>query len=206
MIYYRWSMPNLGMSVYEPSNEEVRPPAMAGAGRTKIPLVIGVLHLCLGAVSTVSVTIGLIQGGRMSDKLGQALLGVEAQGFQVSGAAIEQLTAVDVPIQIADGMDLVASLLMVIAGIGLVRYVRWGRQLSNCYVATVLATKVLSLSIWLVVATPFFTSFVESNSQLEVIGVVGIQSVVLVSIRVGGLYAVFSAIMINLKRVRFVLS
>ena len=91
---------------------------------------------------------------------------------------------------------------MVIAGIGLVKYKKWGRSVSNVYVSGSLLVKVFSGYILLVLAKPFFESFVAENEVLQPVGVGGLQAILGVSVVFGGFYAIVTAIVVNMKSSR----
>lgn len=190
-----------GMSRYQPENEEQLPPALPSE-RSKLPKVIGALHASIGGLTLVSGAIALAQGVDLSDSLQQSFGAFDEAEITLSPLALERLKELDVPNKVSGVMDFVASLLMLIAGVGLIRGMKWGRYVSNGYVLTALLSKGLACYLMMVLAKPFFETFIADNPQLDAIGAAGIQGVIVVGIVVGSIYALVSAVVVNLKSVK----
>lgn len=189
-----------GMSPYSPEHEQEQPPELP-TKPSKLPKVIGVLHVCIGSLTLISGAVALIQGVDLSDSLQKSFGSIAEAKINLSADAVTKLEVLDVPSKLSGVMDFLASLLMLVAGIGLVKGMKWGRHLSNGYVTIALLSKSLSCYLIMILAKPFFDVLIAENSQLEVIGAAAIQWVIVVGIIVGSIYALVSAVVVNLKGV-----
>jgi len=190
------------MSPYQADAENAQPPAIPKKP-SSIPKVIGVTHLVLGGVSLVSAIIGLVKGGTFSSTLQSQMGGAEGAGaVSVSSSSLELLSGVDQANMWLLWLDLLVCLAMVAAGIGLIKYKKWGRSISNIYVSGSLLVKVFNGYILLVLAKPFFEAFVAENEVLQLIGVGGLQVILGASVVFGGFYAIATAIAVNMKSSR----
>lgn len=193
-------MPQQGMSAYQPEQEMVSPPDLP-TKRSKIPQVLGIMHLCIGGLSLLSSLPALLQGKTASSELEELMRhGVEGIGPDL----IECLQALDGPLRIASGFDTLVCLMMILAGVGLLRYQAWGRLCTNIYVALSLLTKVFSAYVWCVMAADVYAMLVDAIPALAELGDVGgsvIRISIVISLVVMSSYAVVCLFLVNKKSV-----
>jgi hypothetical protein len=193
-------MPNQGMSPYQIGAENTQPPALPKKPSI-IPKVMGLSHLILGGVSLVSAISSLLRGGTLSSTLERQVGDAEGAIF-VSPSSLALLNGVD----LANGwllwLDLLVCIALIVAGVGLLKYRKWGRSISNVYVSGSLLVKAFNGYILLVLAKPFFEAFVAENEVLQPVGVAGLQAILGASVILGGFYAIATAIVVNLKSAR----
>ncbi|MGJ8671403.1 hypothetical protein [Rubritalea sp.] len=193
-------MSEQGMSAYQIESEGVQPPALP-ATRSKVPRVLGVLHLCFGGLAILSTGIGVFQNKKMSEELSAQFSAIEVEGLSFPPDLAGELSVVDFPIQVAGYLDLVVSLLLIAAGVALLKYKRWGRSATNAYSVVSLLAKGFSAYIWCVLASAFFEGFLDANPEFEVIGVGGFRGVMVVSLLVSSVYPLVCLFLVNRKPV-----
>ncbi|MFC5050192.1 hypothetical protein ACFPK9_06180 [Rubritalea spongiae] len=194
-------MSQKGMSAYQPEREEVQPPELP-LNRSKIPKVLGIIHLCFGGLAILSTGIGVFQNKKMSDELAVQFTAISGEGISIPAELIEKLRVIDFPVQMAGYIDLAISVLLIAAGIGLLKYFKWGRVATNVYAVGSLLAKCLSVYIWCVLATPFFEGFIEANSDFGIIGVSGFRGVMLASLFFSSVYPLVCLFLVNKKTVQ----
>lgn len=194
-------MSQQGMSAYQPECEIAQPPALPRK-QSKIPQVLGMIHLCIGGLSLLSSGTSLLQGKRMSDEAAAQFALVGDDMINLPAELVEKLALIDGSVQLSGYLDLLVSLLLVIAGIGLLKYQRWGRTTTNAYVTVSLGAKVFSAYTWCVLATPFFESFIKANPDFEMIGVNAFRGAMLVSILLSSVYALVCLFLVNREVVK----
>jgi len=195
-------MTKSGMSHYQPDAENAQPPALPKKP-SSIPRFMGVVHLVFGGLSLVSAVIGLFKGGTLAETLQTEMGAMEGAGaISFSASSLELLSGVDQANGWLLWLDLLVCVAMVAAGIGLVKYKKWGRSISNVYVSGSLLVKVLHGYIILVLAKPFLEAFVAENENFSVVGVGGIQGLLVAFVVIGGLYAVITLFIVNMKSSR----
>ncbi|MFC4991361.1 hypothetical protein [Rubritalea tangerina] len=196
-------MSQQGMSAYEPEDDLAQPPALPEK-REGITKVWGILHIIFGGLSLLGGVMKLFTQGSL-------VPGVEAE-FKKSGmldamdeASLEEaLSGVEVPNLVLGYLDYGVGLLLLLAGVGLVRYARWGRMLSNVYVVASIAVKVVSGYVLMVLATPFFEFLVANDVTLVEAGFSGshVQMAMLLALVVSSVYAIATLVVVNLSRVK----
>jgi len=197
---YGEAMSTEGMSAYQSNKEMSSPPALPGKV-SKIPTVLGILHLCFGGVSLLSSGMSVVQGKKISEELSAQMDSIEGGEISISEGSVELLSVVDQPVQIVGVADLIVCVLMIFAGIALIKYKSIGRKLTNIYALLSLSAKGMSAYIWCVLATPFFESFIQLNPALDVVGVNGMRAVVVATLVFTSIYAVISLVLVNRKSV-----
>jgi hypothetical protein len=193
-------MSQQGMSAYQPENEMAQPPALPSK-RSKVPQVLGILHLCFGGLALLTTGASVFQNKKMSEELGVQFGAIDGEGIHFPAEMIDQLAVIDGPMMLGGYLDLLISVLMVAAGIALVKYKKAGRPLTNAYAVGSLGAKALSAYVWCVLATPFFESFIEANPDFAMIGVGGFQAVMVFSLLISSVYPLVCLVLVNRKAV-----
>ncbi len=190
------------MSPYQPDAENAQPPALP-LKPSIIPKVMGITHLILGGVSLASAMSGLLSGDSLSSAMGTQVEAMEGVGaISVSPSTLALLSGVDQANVWLLWLDLLVCMAMIVAGIGLLKYKKWGRSVSNVYVSGSILVKVLNGYIVLVLAKPFLEAFVVENEEFSVVGVGGIQGLLVAFVVFGGFYAIATAFVVNVKSSR----
>lgn len=193
-------MTTQGMTQYQPEREVESSPSQP-TKKSKVPKVLGVLHLVVGGITALSGLFGVFSGKSQADNFQEKFAG-GATDIVVSDSLLEKLSVLDAPSRMIGGVELLVSLLMIVAGIGLLKYAQWGRRVSNCYGVLSLLAKAANVYVVTVLAAPFYEEFIATNEALQLLGTGGMLAIVLSSVAVTCVYPVVSLILVNLKSAR----
>lgn len=186
------------MSAYKPELDPVSPPELP-TKVSKVPKFMGVTHLAIGGLFVVSGLLGLLNGGSQIERLEAQLAALETGGVTLSQKALESLSALEGPSRIVNGLDLLAAVLMAVAGWGLLKYKSWGRTVSNVYAVFSLLVKAANCYVMSVLAMPFYEDLVDSVSALKEVGPHGLQNIMVSSVVVTALYPIATLVVVNMK-------
>ena len=190
-----------GMTPYQSEATEAQPPALP-AKKSTIPKVLGVIHLVIGGITMVSGLIGVFSGKSQADSYKETFAGKGMDTTLVSDGVLESLAVLDFPTTMIAGFELLASVLMVVAGIGLLKYQGWGRLITNVYASMSLLLKGVNVYVMAVIAMPFYEALIASDENMQIVGVGGMRAIVVGSIIVSAVYPVVALILVNVKSSR----
>jgi len=180
-----------------PGSESEKPPPLAGKKhKSSIPKVFGILHMLFGIFGVVSL-VGTFLLPSIFDKIAQSMPAEEAEELQ---KIMENVS----PAPMVTIVSIVLALVMIVAGILLLKYKDTGRSLTN-------GLSVLNI-VWVIVVTvlnyqkQLITMKIQLGDQVDAMSEQTFNMIVIGSMAIGALasmiYPVLSLIFLNKGNVK----
>lgn len=155
------------MSPYQPPQTEMAPGTVQSANVSVIPKVFGILHLVFGGLGVVMAVIGL-GATAFQGKLQEMQFSTypeEVRGDMME--AMQPLYATQKWDIISAVGSLILAILLIVAGLKLVKYRQQGRKLSNIYSGLSIAHKLFAIGVVLLLKAPVMKQVGESMNQMS---------------------------------------
>lgn len=198
-------MNNDGMSPYQAPDQP--PQELTQSKNTSsIPKVMGILHIVFGAISLLLVLKGLFVPASQSEQLKEQMRVQTGQELVISEDAMRAIESMDDLGLVAGYINLFGAVALLLAGIGLVKYLRWGRYLSNVYVLFSFVGKIFAGYLMLGPASLFMSELIVAQSDMEDQSPAGLRPVIvggmIVILLIMSVYMVLSLILLNKRSVK----
>lgn len=170
--------------------------------RSSIPKVMGILHIVFGAISILLAIKQLVQG----DGTEEMMSTFEAQGYDVSQPSDQLNQALDSLASftmVSTILSFLGAAALLLAGIGLVKYMRWGRTISNVYVVLSAIGKVLAIYLFLGPMSAVFDFLLQEQIQGQGMSPEALKGVMIgamvFGVIVSSAYMIVTLILVNKK-------
>lgn len=188
-----------GMTPYEMTNDDLPEVKL---GRSSLPKILGVLHLIAAALGIWTQTHSFMTNNGLLDQINASMEKSGMAKLELSDEALHSMASAESVNQVFLYLGGVCTLVLLIAGVGLLKYRRWGRLFTHIYVGVALLTKASSVYLVSVAMTPIYEAMVHANEGLAVVGVDGLRAAAVVGVLFSCVYMLVSLILVNFKRLR----
>lgn len=201
---------NQGMSPYQSPQAQMEPDAVQSTNISAVPKVIGILHLVFGGIGIVMGVIGMVSAvfKEQIEEMQFSTYPEEVrEGMREAMQPIYETQKWDV---ISGVGSLILAVLLIIAGLKLIKYRRQGRKVSNIYSGLSIVHKLFAIGIVIFVKAPVMkevgASLEEMSGQSEVsmgamMGPVAIISGIVMAV-VMMVYPILSFLLLSKKQAR----
>ncbi|MBT8043807.1 MAG: hypothetical protein KJO79_02555 [Verrucomicrobiae bacterium] len=154
------------MSPYQPPQAEMPDDTAPSANTSVVPKVFGILHLVFGGLGLLFGVIGLVSLA-FQDKLQEIQFSTYPEnvrdGMQDAMQPLYEAQQWDIASSVG---SLILAVLLIVAGLKLVRYRKQGRKISNIYSALSIVHKLFAIGIVVFVKAPAMRQVGESIENL----------------------------------------
>lgn len=155
------------MSPYQPPQSEMQPDTVPSANVSAVPKVFGILHLVFGGLGLVFGVIG-IAGTVFKEKLEAMQFAAYPkevrEGMREAMQPLYETQKWDV---LSAAGSLVLAVLLIVAGLKLVKYRTQGRKISNIYSGLSILHKLFGIAIVLLVKAPVMREVGEALERMS---------------------------------------